>query len=278
MFDTQDALDVHREKRAMYGDTINAVFRHGQSIRVTDAAERELIDLARGGDSDAAETLILIYGSALAANHYARPSSLPEDDSIAALLSRFWEVVYSFDGERFSSIANTLVAWLRKASTEAQAEQWAVRIPDRTLVRFWGVLRRAGGDPAEGARIAPSLEMDSETFWSVWGVVSGRSDLDTAGMFAPAKDPFAAVDDYSLAHAALRAVDGDERDVTLYAYGFATGEPLTDAEVAEAISERDLSADDFYRGDRSVSRATVQRRRMAALSAMRAAIAVDEAS
>lgn len=269
------ALDVHHNTVATYGDVITAVFQHGVSTRTSVETERDLIGQAQDGDQTAAEILVLIYGSALAANHHARPSHVPAEDSVSALLARFWELVQTIELDRYDTIGNTVAEWLRDASAEAQAEQWSVRVPTRTLKRFWGIVRKAGGDFNVAADLAPQYEMSADTFWSVWQVVVGRRTADPDVLYTQPRDDYAALDDYMAAHAALRALDGRELDVSRHAYGFVTGDPMTDGEIVEAMSERDLPADEFARGDRVVSRPTVQRERARGLERMRAALAVD---
>src|SRR5690606_12944199 len=132
-------------------------------------------------------------------------------------------------------------------------------------------LRRAGGDVAEGAALAPSYDMAADTFLAVAGVVYGRQSDDGEDDIwgTHDADPYAAVDDRLQAHFALSVLEGRELAVTRYARGFETGEPLTDGEVVEVMSEHALTFDEYTRGDRIVSRLQVLRARNSALGKMR---------
>ena len=74
------------------------------------------------------------------------------------------------------------------------------------------------------------------------------------------------------AREAAAAMVDEKWDIVRYAYGFVTGDPMSDEEVRKAISARDLGAEAVEAGESVMSRAKVQRVRRAALVTMKTSL------
>ena len=261
---------------ASHGDVVSAALdpsHQSELYRVSREDERVLIASAQAGDETAKEALILANAGSLGAAVARRPSDLAREDAIAGALSEFWAAVWGYDFESGDGLAGRVSHHVYRGVTNEMTARWPVHVPRRILERFHGIMSRADGDPEAGARLAPRFSMSSRTFHAVYAVTHGAlSDADLASVQADIEEE---ADTEMMAGSALRALDpGRDRDVTLYAYGFETGDALSDAEIVEYMSERELSESDFERGDRVISRPTVQRARARALATMREALAV----
>lgn len=267
--------------------TLTAIFETGAGAPIVDAAdERAVIERATLGDSTAVEALLLAYaplvrklvgthrhaGGARSADGM---SSHDLDDLRGAALLGFMEAIHAFDPEKHLRLAAVVGGHLSDALRgTGSAPASALSIGSRTLKRFFGIVREAGGDLASAATLAPQREMTVETFRSI---VSALRDGESYNALADANEgeggwesgasefhhastkPIADVEDAMLVDAAFRAVDGTETSVCRLAYGFEDRDPISDAEIAEELG---------------MSRATTQRTRTRALDKMRSALGV----
>jgi DNA-directed RNA polymerase specialized sigma subunit len=237
-------------------------------------AEQKAIALAKNGDSQAFIDLMYAYTFALRrACHTFRGTSAADAEEMRALaIEGLLEAIHAFDPEvhdRLASIANQRIA--RKVSGDL-CHSVALSVPQRTLSRFFSILRKAGGDPYLAAELAPENDMSVESFYSVLAAVrastieeerddenygSATSRLDTA---MPIGFDACAAGDTVLVNAALGILEDDlEAHVILMSYGFEDYEPVPDAEVAHRMG---------------LSRQKVQRLRSSALCRMREALGV----
>lgn len=268
-----DALSAQRDIIARTGSVFAAIFQTGDGLHITAEVEAELLAAARGGDQDAGEALMLAYAGAIASAAGGRGAKVTQEDAEAALMSAFWEHAMGTPEDR--RIGHGLPLALRHAINDAWAEGLCADVPYRTARRYFGLIRRAGGDVELAASMAPDYDMSVDTFWAVYYLMRPLGSSEGTDLYGDAHAELYSVaeSDYQLAHTALDAVEGVERDVATHAYGFASGEPMSDGEVAEAISERDLPRAAFEGGQRSISRPSVQRARARALDTMREALA-----
>lgn len=208
--------------------------------------------------------------------------SLPAEDAEQEAYAAFLETVMGHDLSKSPRLAGRITEALTHALDRAAVEAssaWA--IPYRTLQRFHGILRRAEGDVEEGARLAPSYQMPTETFLRIANLLRQTGTLDLAPteeerfntpaaevgslVGAADRDPFVDADDRMLADIARAAVTDTQRAITDRAYGFVP------VEVDGALVEPVVS-DALIAADLGMSRATVQRQRVAALNTMRQAL------
>lgn len=227
-------------------------------------AERALIEAARAGDGDAYSRLLIAYGPALRASVSSAAAGArhrgdnPDYDELRSLaLTGFVEAIHAVKGDR---LAGVIKGHLLDAVIAAAPDAAPVTVPDRTLRRYYAVLRAAKGDPVLAESLAPEHDMSVEAFRRIRSAIRDGVSLDAmadAGLDpASDRDSYASVEDVLLAGIALDACNDDERVVAEYAYGFRSyNEPLIDAEVAERAG---------------TSRSRVQRLRMSGLEAMRA--------
>ena len=247
--------------------------------------EREAIRAAKCGDD--ASTLKLLYAYACALRKVSGryrgaggawaggpwDSGLAADRRMAAV-EGFLEALYAFDLDGIHSrLAATVEGYVANSISMAAIVPVAMNVPERTLKRFYSILRKADGDPVKGAGLAPQYSMSVETFVSVLTAVRSTQSLDgTGGDAGGSGDGPNGLDvqvvgpdycdddeDKLLVEAAFAAVEDLEEDVCRLAYGFSDDDPIPDSEVGHRLG---------------LSRPKVQRVRAAALGKMRHALGV----
>lgn len=253
-----------------FQDHLTEIFERGAERRIADpAVEAATITEAQAGSEDA--TLALLYAYAPALRNAVKRSPLAAEEAQAVAVATLLEAVHAATSQR---LAGVLPAMLADALAEAGGSG-AVTIPARTLKRYFGVLRRAGGDLNAAADLAPSFELSREAFHAITEALRSWESLDSLAVtedgvvtdYAPTarplwneEDGYADAEDRILCEVAFAAVGDLEKDVTRAAYGFSSYNPKSDAEIAE---------------DFGMSRPTIQRTRTGALSKMRDRLAVD---
>lgn len=263
-------------------DLLAAIFDRSVEAPIADPAEeRAFIAAAQHGDADARERLILAYAPAVRAavaqwsgTSRETPTGIDVDDLRQLALLGVLEAIQEFDTAEGDRLAGTVSRVIHRQISAQGSSASQFSIPDRTLTRFFGILRAAGGDVTEAVRIAPEHEMSVATFMSVLSALRDRVDLDST----PSLDDEARsgwdtveassfwdgnmvpdVEDRILVEVALASVDTLERDVVRLYYGFTEGDPVPDAEIAHRLGK---------------TRPTVQRIRARALDTMRQRLGV----
>ncbi|SCL32878.1 hypothetical protein GA0070616_4578 [Micromonospora nigra] len=216
---------------------------------IRDAAEEAAaIRDAQAGDNAATLRLFSAYQPALRAAVRA-VTSIPADDARQAATVGFLLAVRAWqpDADGGGRLAGIMRQHIADALAEATgAANGGFSVPDRTLKRYFGILRRAGGCAVAAAELAPSFEMASDTFWAVWAAVKANGSLEEALAHEqetyvspigdlPAPRGVADAEDRVLCEAAFRAVTDVERDVCRLAYGFADFDPQPDAEIGARL-------------------------------------------
>lgn len=270
-----------------FGSVLTDVFDRRAEKRLSLEEERVALAAAQLGDSEATLALVLAYAAALRNGvswyRHAAPEAQPADieDAKSQAVLGLLEAIKAFDGTRHERLAATVVQYVRNALAVSAATATSFTVPERTLKRFFAILREAAGNVYTAAALAPSFEMTTETFLAVLAAVrnvdsydellesagrdgsSSRSDgVRSSGsgdvLALPLWDNAAPdVEDVILVEAAFRAVDTLEKDVCRMAYGFTDYDPIPDVEIADKLG---------------FSRAKVQRTRASALGKMRLAL------
>lgn len=263
-------------------------------VPVTETEEAALIADAKAGDDEATLRLLTLYGPALRsavgrfkgnvrdgqtsvyADDFGTASHSIEDLRSTAVVA-FLDVIAEHDPERSPRLAGAVSQRLTRALADEVTATSAFVIPERTLSRFFGILRNADGDVETALDSAPTYGMSRETFRDVLAAVQASS-LDDVVEAATAQQeriegarpiysttPIADAEDRILVEAAFSAVDDDEARICELAYGFrgtedyAPGEAVPDEAIAAVVG---------------FSRPTVQRKRGKALGKMRKALGV----
>ena len=287
---------------AFTAETVFASLRKGATLEpVAPEVEADIIRAAQAGDEAATYHLIALYAPA-ARNALARFSeALDREDAEQEVLLSFLGLIASHDADKSPRLAGRVIESFRRdlvAAANAASGGWS--IPSRTLDRFYGILRRAEGDLAKGAEMAPAHEMPAETFLNIANVLRGTVSLDgrsgdgdttvrvTDGGTAEADgwgstsvqivgareaNPFADIEDRLAVQVAMSALDERETAITRFAYGFDA--VVIDGDVLSPEGHAPL-ADTYVATATGLTRPTVQRTRAAALGKMRAALALDE--
>lgn len=257
-------------------DLYTEIFDRGAEQRMARLAERDAIWRAQQGDEDAVVALCLAYAPALrnaASKHTAR---LGADEARQTAVTGLMEAIYAFDLDEYEGqLAGIVVQYVSAALRDNSTD--AVAVPEWQRRRFFGILKRAGGDVDKAAEMAPLYEMRVETFHALRVALCADRLSELPAYVADSatpiwgKDQPSAFDDfeaYTLAHTALGAVEGLERKVVRYAYAFENGEPMSDGEVAEAINRDTLGEQRTAAGESVLSRKKAQRTRVSALALM----------
>lgn len=245
--------------------------------------ERDTIAAAQAGDSAAKEKLILAYARSLRNGVIAFTRNFSPEDRVAdvddvrsqALLG-FLEAVRAFNPLRHDRLAAIAPEYIRQAVTSEAASASSFTVPERTLKRFFAILRLAEGNIYDAAALAPTYEMRKETFLAILSAIRNVDSLDlpeaggedtvgvsrdgwSGAMVRPLWDNVEPDSDSKLlVAAAFDAVNTLEGDVVRLAYGFADYDPVPDAEIAARLG---------------LSRQKTQRTRNAALDKMRERLA-----
>ncbi|UYL87648.1 DNA binding protein [Arthrobacter phage VResidence] len=248
-------------------------------------AERDAIAAAKKGDEEATVALMYAYAHTLRSGVRWYTHALPSvakggdlEDVRSNAVMGLMAAIQAFDldadiHDRLAAIAKQHV--YETVAAHAPTAVAAFTIPQRTMSRFFSILREAEGNVYEAAALAPKYSMKRETFLAVLSAVRNVESYDAAeanddegrsGDFLgtenvrPIWDNSAAEEDELLVAAAFDAVDDVEERVCRLAYGFETyGDPVPDVEIAHELG---------------MTRPTVQRRRSGALNKMRSALAV----
>lgn len=255
---------------------------------LTEADEAEAISAAREGSDEATWALLLAYGPALrsavsrfkgnlrdgqtsqAHGEDGTTSSALADLQSAAVVA-FLELIAEHDPALNPRLAGRVSARLSRALADEVAASASFAVPERTLSRFYGIVRDADGDLALALESAPDYGMTRETFSAVLHAVKAdsldgltaddedgaRPEIHASSVFSPS--PIVDVEDKILVEVAFGAVDDEEARIVELAYGFTEYDPVPDAEIGHRIG---------------LTRPTVQRKRGKALGKMRKALAV----
>lgn len=270
---------THERKRSKVNaltSVMSEIFDRNVEHRFESAEEeRAAIQAAKGGDSDAMVALMRAYAPAIrnAVSKFTGPDSTAHDreELRSAVVLGFVEAVNAYDSATADRLAGLIKDVLARTLREEFLTPTAFAVPDRTLTRFYAILRQADGNVYEAAALAPSYEMKSATFLAVLSAVRNVNSLDQyphgpdgeeAPIHAsavPLWDNAVAEEDADLVAAAFAAVDSLEEVVCRLAYAFTDYDPVPDAEIGDRLG---------------FSRAKAQRIRAGALGKMREALAV----
>jgi RNA polymerase sigma factor (sigma-70 family) len=228
---------------------------------LTESEEHEAISRAQEGDEEATLLLLKIYSPALraAANRYTL--SLGVEEARAEAVRGLLEAIHAFDtstGSRLTS-QRGVKNHLNDALSQAYALVFPVAVPDRTLRRFFGILRNAGGDVDKALSICQEYAMSREVFMEVLSVVRDVRSLsgeERKASHDPVMEMLTTEAKEDVAKA-FQAVDPLEYDVCRLYYGFSDYDPIPDAEIAHRLG---------------FSRQKIQRTRSSALAKMRVAL------
>lgn len=263
---------------------IDEIFAHGSAPRWTVAEEQAIIQAAKDGDAEAIESLLRQYAPAMKAGvaYYIESRGRgrdnrfsPEDfaDTRQNAMLGVLEAVQEFNPAEHDRLAAIVRAKVdHDVTTRANADVAGLAVPQRSLSRWFSILRAAGGNVYEAAAIAPDYAMTRETFFMIHSAVrevrrydaeeglSPLEEMDAESLYGLARTDTEIVEDAMLVQVAFDAVDSQEADVVRHSYGFMDYEAQSDAEVAHRLG---------------LSRPKVQRVRSGALAKMRDALGVE---
>ena len=241
--------------------------------------EREKIALAQYGDQDATLALLKAYAPLLRRQASVHSARLGTEEARSQAVLGLIEAIHSFDLDAHDGqLAGLAPKVVSRVMNDAEPDWQEVPVAPRTKRRYLDILKRADYDVDRAAEMAPEFDMSRATFLQIREALDVKHIGDGQILLGqravplwadPEDDRFGDIDDLMLADAALGAVQGFQRDVVEHYDGFETGDPMRDAEVAQAISVRDLGEERVEAGESVTSRAKVERNRRTALGAMR---------
>lgn len=219
------------------------------------ADEVDVIAAAKTGDEAATLALFAAYVPAVRRIVARFTSALPLDDARQTAFLGFLDAVEAFNVDRSDRLASILREKVYEALSDAAGDAvGGFAVPSRTLKRYFGILRRHGGDPEAAALAAPSYEMAEATFRAVHHAVNADDSLDAEIEMSGGVDQltevtatglpreFADVEDAVLVAAAFRSIDDFSADVCRLKYGFTTGDEMTDDAVGYHLGVSRLKA------------------------------------
>lgn len=274
-----------------YDELVANIFDRKVNMPLTADQERELVARAVLGEDEAKYRLMYAYAAILNRSVTSTMAVIPARwqtaENLADLrsfaITGFLEALDRFDPERHHRLAAIAPKYVANAVAAAAESSTGFAVPERTLKRFYKVMREAKGNVYDAVKLAPSLSMSAQTFLTILSAVrdthsiegaeaatdehgpwtqGGQSSAGSLGVeYAPLvgeiRTTEAVIEDDVLIAAAFAAIDDLETDVVRLAYGFADYDPQPDAEVANRLG---------------MSRSVVQRTRSGALDKMRLAL------
>ncbi|MGQ3385307.1 RNA polymerase sigma factor [Glutamicibacter sp. TV12E] len=114
--------------------------------------ERELIAKTKAGDNEAAEKLLNQYRPAFEGAAYRYSPYLDQSEIDSATHAGFMEAVHKFDYTKHDSLANVIKYALNDELMFEKASAEVTRIPDRTIQRYYQILRKYDGDANKALR------------------------------------------------------------------------------------------------------------------------------
>lgn len=263
-----------------FDSVIADIFDRRAEKRLSLEEERVTLAAAQLGDEDAKIAIFYAYAAALrnGVKWYTRAqSSVPQaadlDDVRQSAVMGLLEAIQKFDPEKYNRLAAIAAQHITSAVSHLSQDASGFSVPETSMKRFFKILRAADGNVFEATRLAPTMEMRTETFLAILsairnveglealtdgtddGLAAGR-EVEVRSLFA---DNVAEAEDAVLVELAFDAVDDLERTVCRLSYGFDDYEPIPDVEVAHRLG---------------LSRPKTQRVRAGALGKMRQALGV----
>lgn len=267
---------AYLDDRTELQKVLNGVFESRDELPPVPVEEEQaLIYASLAGDNEAFVTLVRLYAPKLRklAAPYRAATSLWED-TLDAVISGFWVAIAEFDPAKSPRLGWFVWPAVHEVLHEDRDPMSvALTVPGRTLRRASDVSRRVRNGATLDQAIEEVKDIDKETYLSVESArnMSGFRDTDSH------EPEHVALDRYNSAHAALAHVDARKRTVCRWYYGFNSTDPLlSDAETAYQMSAAELGEDRAKAGQSVISRATVQRERIAALKEMKEFLADGE--
>lgn len=268
----------------VFSTILSDIFEHGAEARLSREEEREHIAAAQQGAEPETLALLLAYAPVLRNLVGKHGSRVGVEDARSAAVSGLLEAIHAFDLDQYEGqLAGIAHDYVSNSLRDTDDRSSTISVNPRSKRRYLGILKAADGDPVAGADIAPGYGMDRMTFLAIREALSA-SDLDgqpshkveraTPVWAEDRGDAFGDADDALLAGIARRSVSGLRREVVELAYGFETGDPLSNGEIAQTLSVRELGAEAVEAGQSVASTSKIQREHQKALSTMREAIGV----
>ncbi len=262
-----------------FDSVITEIFDRRAEKRFTVEEERELLQAAQSGDEAAKIEILFAYAPALRNGltwftraQASAPQAADLDDVRQSAVMGLLEAIVAFQPDTHNRLAAIASKYITNAVSVHSQDASGFTIPERTMKRFFGILRLAEGNVGEAVKLAPQHEMKAETFLAVLqavrnvdGLEALQGDGDSSGSGHEVAcssifgDSVADAEDAVLVEVAFSAVDDLETDVCRLSYGFADYDPVSDAEVGHRLG---------------LSRAKAQRVRAGALGKMRQALGV----
>jgi len=154
------------------------VFDTGQTLpSISAEQERVHVSAAREHDPEAIHALIRAYEGFFRRNRKSHEPQLGEDIR-GYLLEALWAAILVFDFDEDKRLGHYLDNALTTLLNRESETSYGIKIPGSTLRNYWSIWNDAEQDPDAAADKAPAHHMSRETFWAIWAVVNGISEID----------------------------------------------------------------------------------------------------
>lgn len=242
-----------------------------------DVVEAEVILAAQAGDQNAMMDLILAYVPGLVGmvKTYTEVTD-SIDDADHEVLAEFMSYVHTVDVVQRPNCGGFRAVLFQRYSDLVASRSGFSGLHRQTVSAYSRLMRAAGYDVddaaallGEAARNRPrGASMSESSFRAVHAALSPKFALLSTDEW-DVKDEELLEEEYASIRECVDRLPSDQRAIVRYAYGFATPRAMADGEIVEEWSRERLTEEEFEGGGRVTTRATVQRKRKAALDTLR---------
>lgn len=212
-----------------------------------------------------------------------------EDDALGTALEEFVKAVRSHDVTAKVPFSATISTILFRAMSDTDRTSDLIVISEAVAARYWRLLHKHEGDVAaayEDAKASTDSHLGASTFLAVHNIIGGIGSLDpivASDEDAPARYIIAATDGHEAMIVDKAEIDylftlvsAEEGQIVRLAYGF-VDDATENLRVANGFRLGECLSDQQISGCLPLGRATVNRRRLGALAAMKAALVAARA-
>ncbi|MFF5793667.1 hypothetical protein ACFY5D_16600 [Paeniglutamicibacter sp. NPDC012692] len=147
---------------------------------LTEEVERNLISEALEGNETAIETLLFTYAPVLKSAIKKAPWSADKEDVQSAVLLGFLEALKAFDPSKHKRLAGVIKKLVLAETSKIGQDAMGFHVPERTLSRFFNLLRQADGNIYYALSLAPEQSMSAEVFISILTALRQIGSIDKA--------------------------------------------------------------------------------------------------
>lgn len=159
--------------------TLDTLFNSYVEVpKLTEEQEHEAITGALAGESEPTTLLLAAYAPALKAAIKKAPWTADKEELQSAVLMGFMVALNAFDPDKHRRLAATLKDSVLAEVSGISDSASGFTIPQRTLSRFFHILRAANGNVYDALAIVSDHSMTTETFLTIYAALRDVSSID----------------------------------------------------------------------------------------------------